>query len=61
MFANSERVQCTRCRNIHLMSERLDVRDKSYEVGMMVSVCPRCSCRNFYRQPALKSGGKNHE
>ena len=38
-------VQCCRCRNKHMRSERID----ALRNGIMVDqVCPRCRCRNFY-------------
>lgn len=42
---NAERnVQCTRCRNGHLESERIEVQG----TGMSHRVCPRCRCKSFY-------------
>ena len=41
-------VKCTRCRNKHLKSERELVLTAMSGVAVSTSVCPRCSCRNFY-------------
>lgn len=44
-FSNDMRVQCCRCRNRHMESEREKVDAGS---GMHALVCPRCSCKSFY-------------
>ncbi|WP_081986684.1 hypothetical protein [Chitinibacter sp. ZOR0017] len=38
-------VSCTRCRNKHLESERIQVPAKN---GMSHLVCPRCKCRSYF-------------
>jgi DNA-directed RNA polymerase subunit RPC12/RpoP len=39
-------VQCTRCRNKHMESERKSVRRKNSIISDLV--CPRCGCKSFY-------------
>ncbi|WP_174866822.1 hypothetical protein [Pectobacterium polaris] len=42
-------VKCTRCRNRHLHSERLEKRDfKNRAFPIYDLVCPRCDGKNFY-------------
>lgn len=43
------KVKCSRCRNIHLMSERERKQDKKYkDLLLFDSVCPRCGCKTYY-------------
>lgn len=47
-MGNDIHVQCTRCRNKHLKSERELVLTAMSGVAISTFVCPRCCCRNFY-------------
>lgn len=40
-------VQCTRCRNRHMESERVGMQSKQIP-GAKDMVCPRCSCKSYY-------------
>jgi DNA-directed RNA polymerase subunit RPC12/RpoP len=44
----SRMVQCTRCRNKHAESDRIDVPSKQPYVSTE-SACPRCRGRTFYK------------
>lgn len=44
-------VQCTRCRNKHMESERISrplQRRSTSEIQMSDMVCPRCGCKSYY-------------
>jgi len=42
-------VQCTRCRNKHMESERHSVPDRKFKnLTMTNQVCPRCGCRSYF-------------
>ncbi|MEQ9860603.1 hypothetical protein OI450_14295 [Pectobacterium cacticida] len=42
-------VKCTRCRNNHLKSERVDVFDPKAKYFITYnSTCPRCGCKSYY-------------
>lgn len=44
------KVQCCRCRNKHLESERKKVPSKRWaDIGASDLVCPRCSCKSYYK------------
>jgi len=46
------RVECSRCRNKHMESERLQVPSSKYKtsgLGICDMVCPRCCCESYYR------------
>ena len=40
-------VKCTRCRNRHTTSERVDVPSKRW-ANATESTCPKCGCKNWY-------------
>lgn len=40
-------VECCRCRNVHMESERVSVPDFKFR-GLSSLVCPRCSARSYY-------------
>ena len=47
------KVQCTRCRNKHDESERIEVPSNTFKgLGAKDLVCPKCSGRNYYRLDA---------
>jgi predicted nucleic-acid-binding Zn-ribbon protein len=43
-------VQCTRCRNKHMESDRIE--SAPDKLGMRTMTCPRCSGHNYYRLDA---------
>lgn len=45
---DSRLVQCTRCRNKHSYSSRIDKRDKKFKY-LSHSSCPRCGGTNYYQ------------
>ncbi len=45
-------VQCCRCRNKHLESERPYVPKKGCQ-GVTQSVCPRCNCSNYFNMTPM--------
>ncbi|WP_185019858.1 hypothetical protein [Pseudomonas brassicacearum] len=49
-----QKVQCTRCRNKHLHTDRTSVPNTTIS-GMRDLVCPRCNCRSYY---SLDADGK---
>lgn len=45
-------VQCTRCKNKHLKSDRVETKpDRS---GLRTLACPRCGGHSFYDEPIAK-------
>jgi hypothetical protein len=46
------KVQCCRCKNKHMESERLKVPSKKYGSGVSDMICPRCRCTTYYRLQA---------
>lgn len=56
MFKQTDTVKCTRCRNKHLISERIDNPAKD---GTWDSTCPRCGGKEFIVQKAEIEGGKS--
>ncbi|WP_414885516.1 hypothetical protein [Pseudomonas chlororaphis] len=46
-----QKVQCTRCRNKHLYSERARAPSATIS-GVLDLVCPRCNCRSYYQLDA---------
>lgn len=42
-------VKCTRCRNTHLESARIE--SAPNKTGMTTMICPRCGGHSFYRLP----------
>jgi predicted nucleic-acid-binding Zn-ribbon protein len=46
-------VQCTRCRNKHMESDRVETAPDKY--GLRTMACPRCGGHNYYK---LDDNGK---
>lgn len=46
------KVQCCRCKNKDMESERLKVPTKKYGSGVSDMICPRCRCTTYYRLQA---------
>ncbi len=46
-YAHDIAVQCCRCRNKHMGSDRVDSAPNKW--GMRTALCPRCGATNFYR------------
>ncbi len=46
-------VQCTRCRNTHMESDRVETKPDKY--GLRTMACPNCGGQNFYK---LDANGK---
>lgn len=42
------KVKCSRCRNIHMESERKQKQSREWR-GAYDHVCPRCGCKTYYR------------
>lgn len=45
-----QNVKCTRCRNIHMIGERLYKR-KGKKYLIYDEVCPRCNCKSYHVLP----------
>ncbi len=53
MNHDEELVQCCRCRNKHLVKDRLRQPNKS-TYGLMDLVCPRCKAQSYYKVNEVK-------
>lgn len=53
MNHDQELVQCCRCRNKHLVKDRLRQPNK-FSYGLMDLVCPRCKAQSYYKVNEVK-------